>query len=114
MSFENSNLTAEQICVVIKACGECGVAKFKCGSLEVEFLQKLEPAPAPIVQAAPPSLPDTEISEAQTSEDDLKRIEREEKELRRQQLRELIFTDPVAYEELCALGELEDERSPSA
>jgi hypothetical protein len=106
MSHKQTLLSADAICAVIKTCAESGVGEIAYGPLHVVFLKKLE-----LDKASLAPLPEAEISEAQTLEDHASRMFDEERELRRRQLSDLHITDPEAYEDLVARGELQD-RTP--
>jgi hypothetical protein len=94
-------LSSEEVCSIIKACGESHITELKFRGLE------LRRDPAPVLQLAN-TYPVTEITETQHNKQTANSIETEEIRLKADQIRELQISDPLAYEQMLARGELED------
>jgi hypothetical protein len=110
--MQKKALDTDGICSIIEACSRAGVAELKFGSLHVSFLPKLEQAQRVVWESASaPSSSDAAHSDAIQKTNDEERLMFDEKALREQQLDEMMITDPLAYEELIASGELEDSRT---
>lgn len=108
-------LSAEEVCVIIKVCGEAKVTELKLGDLQVIFLPKEETRPGVTLKSplasldqAPPPLTAAEIAEIQRKEAK-KALERDEARVRKEQLEEMFLTDPLRAEELLRQGELEPD-----
>lgn len=98
----------EQVCAIISKCAESGVTELKFGDLHVSFQPKSEQTTQAATWARPAHHSDTEISEELLRQTDKERLEQDERRFREEQLAEMMLTDPLAYEELLASGELED------
>jgi hypothetical protein len=75
-------LKPDEICGLIKACGEFGVAELKFGDLHVTFRPKSDETVAPGWRPFIANSADTAISEAQLTDDKAKALERDEAALR--------------------------------
>jgi hypothetical protein len=106
-----TTLDASDICAILKACGEHGVAELKFGDLQVVFPPKWGswPGQRPLT---PASSSDNALSEAQTSIVAAETLEKEAISLKEDQLAELLLTDPLEYERLESEGELFNAKSP--
>lgn len=104
MPTGKNNLSSEAICVIIESCAKHGVAELKFQDLHVKFgksaIQELGPQNS--------NSPEAEISEEQHEEQTAHAIEKDEVDLREEQLEELFLTDPMAAEEMLRNGEFED------
>lgn len=104
-----SILTAQDICAIIRACGEHGVATLKFGSLEINMGEVAHHYSIEMPQDAPLPHPDTAISEQKAKHVEQEVIEKAEVETKADQLARLLIEDPAEYEMLMQAGELEDE-----
>lgn len=108
---EKCLFTAEELCGIIKACGEAQVVELKLGDLYVRFGQQPVPeAPANEVQSPAPT-PEAAISATQNElEKEAERaLTQDEVKLREDQLDMALLENPLLYEELIAKGEVEDD-----
>ena len=97
-------LTAEEVCIILKTCGEAKVAELQFGPLHVWFDKSV----AKIVkEECPIPLPATEIAETQEIIAKEAHIE-EEIRTREDQVAELWITNPQKAEEMVLKGELEE------
>jgi hypothetical protein len=103
-------LSAQEICDIIRACGEQGVAELKFGDLQVVFPPKWGswPGQKPLSFA---SSSEAALSEAQTTQIAAETLEKEAISLKEDQLAELALTDPLEYERLLSEGELYHAKS---
>lgn len=103
--------TAENLCLIIKACSEAGVSKLSLGQMHLEFGRPASsaafavgtPAPEPSTPAAPPVAIMTESQHEKLNEQALTQAE---VNVREQQIAELLITDPLAAEEMISNQEL--------
>jgi hypothetical protein len=98
-------LTAEQICHILKACGESGVSKLKFAGLEAEFY-KIAQSDILFPDAQP--LPEAEISQAQAAESEKEGLRWDEIRLKTERLAAMLVEDPAQYEKLLLDGDLTD------
>jgi hypothetical protein len=108
------DLSAQDICALIKACGEYGVAQLKLGDLELAFTSQTERSWLHQARHAPTlhsHLPEAAISEAHPNEQNEHSLEQAELALKNDQLAELLLTDPAAYEEAVLREDLVDEET---
>ncbi len=99
-------MTPKEICNIIRSCNLNNVANFKFGELEVSFHKSAVPEMA---STEGRQIPPLQVSEAVVEELEANQLLSETVDLRKQQLDLLQVTDPVAYEELVASGDLLDE-----
>lgn len=101
---------AEDICKIVVACREAGVATLKCGPLEVSFIHVVKPPPLDPHITGPAPTPAGEVPEqiiqAQQQVEKTSHIE-QEIQTRERQVAELMVTDPLLAEQLMEEGELE-------
>lgn len=100
MSRVNINLTAKDVCDIIKQCGESGVVDLELGKLKLSFESK------PIV----PCSPQASFLEGQVESEAL---EEEGDSVRERQISETIITDPISYEEMVLNGDIDAETETS-
>lgn len=114
----SSSLSSVEICNIIKACSECGVATLTFQDLSISFHSKLPLAPNGEIKTEGgqqnPPLPvpvkpnsEVKISESQHEEINKATLEEEERALREEQIAELHITNPLAAEEMIMNEELE-------
>lgn len=122
-SQEKNYLTAEEVCSILKVCGEVRVAKLEFRDLRVEFSPTTGLAspdgsapvdyrvvtPADMVLSP---LPEAEISELQKKVAE-KSFVQDEIATREDQIAELLVTDPLAAERLLMAGKLEEQEDDS-
>lgn len=107
-----TKLNVKNVCEIIKACGSAGVSKLKFGDLELEFHIREEKQE--ITQTIPM------YSVSHTYQDDNSQgpesdsvspelLQKQEAELKQQEVSEMLITDPAAYEELLFSGALTNE-----
>lgn len=99
------NLPSAAVCAIIEACGKAGVRVFKYG--ELYFSMDATPQTYPLIVPGDrivPAAPDHARQNADT-------LERDEDEVRDEQLRMLMLENPMEYERQLRDGELEDEPS---
>lgn len=100
MKAEISSLSSAEVCSIIEACSKGQVTSLKFQGLELK-------RETPVLSFAPNQYPVTEITESQHKQMTKESIEAAEIETREMQMRELALTDPLAFEEMLAKGELE-------
>ena len=102
------SFTAEEICAIIKQCGESDVLKLSLGDFHVEFERKasaLLDTPEQASQVFPV------ISQEQSNEiQDLANI-KERSDDASEEIANLLLTNPVEYEDSLMRGDLEDAES---
>lgn len=102
-------LTADEVVVILKACGDVQVAVLKFGNLYVRFSRnESPPSPEPWGSVAAPPVPATEIAVKQAEQARLA-FEQDELALKEEQLQELKLTDPEEYEKHVINGDLDEE-----
>lgn len=115
--------SAEEVCLIIEACGEAGVAELKFGDLYLRFGTKTEPehqtthvlTPRVLGTSKKASSPEPAAEIAATqSEMAEKSLLADEIALREQELAEMFLTDPARAEELLMQGELTDDEEDEA
>jgi hypothetical protein len=102
------NLTAIDICNIIKTCRESSVSSFRIEGekLEVCFDKPISEAPTPSLT------PNKAVEEKTEHFDDLPDFERSTvREDEKTEIEELVISDPAKYEEMLARGELVDEKT---
>lgn len=102
MSPRKEILNIDNICALIRTCGEVGVKEVSFGRLHVVFGRKDQDT-----QASSPNLPDKALSE-QSQSIEQRAFEQDEISTKDDQLAELVITDPLEYERLVASGDLEN------
>lgn len=95
-------LNIQDLCGLIKACGDARVTSLKWGTLSVEFLPKLEPSEIALSRTTP----EAGISEADRQKEQEEQLVRREIELKEQELAEMPIADPLQFEQLQTGGEL--------
>lgn len=101
-----SNLTAQEICSILGACGAAGVAELKFGDLQVSFHRPVE---AQMDQTPPVYQPEAAISEIHAAQEiEKSSIEQEEFDVKTERLALMMVEDPAQYEKLFLDGELTD------
>jgi hypothetical protein len=93
----NNHLTAEEICAIIKICGESGVQNITFKDLHVSFSGPKANDKDPIAHSPGP---------VWNSLDDKKSLAQLEVDLMDDRLAEMQISDPVRYEELMANKDL--------
>lgn len=101
-SKQKTLLTVEEICSIIKTCGESGVTVLKFGDLYVRLGKQTPDTPAEQV-LTPQVAAEIATNQAKVAE---KALLADEIALKEQRLAELVLTDPVLAEELLTQGEL--------
>lgn len=105
------SLTSDQVCAIIRACGEAGVVRLSFDGLRLSFGRSAnEPRTDLPLEVTPgPSDPYLPV-EALTASEHLKiekdTLESDELDVKERQVEELLLTDPLAAEELIIKGEL--------
>jgi hypothetical protein len=94
-------LTAKDICNILRACRESGASKLKFAGIEAEFF------PADYMKASE-SLPEAEISVEQAAVVDEQQLARDEFRAKSERLAMMLIEDPAQYEKLLLDGELAD------
>ena len=104
-------LTLEELCAILKACGEARVTELKFGDLHVHFGKAAQMETNQVgshVDMAPDPRAAKEIAGNQIKE--AKRsLELDEMRVRNEQISELFLTDPLRAEELLRNGELDPD-----
>lgn len=104
-------LNTDDVCSIIKACGEHKVAELKFGGLYLKFDNPtgvMVGKDFQISQSVPQSHPDTEISERQAKQIEQEVIAVAEIQTKEDRLAQMMLEDPAEYERLLQSGELED------
>lgn len=99
-------MTPKEICNIIRVCNSNNVANFKFGEVEVSFHKS---AVLEVAHTEGRQIPPLQIDDSTLDEQEADLLLTETVDLRKQQLDLLQVTDPVAYEELVASGDLLDE-----
>lgn len=94
-------LTAEDICNILRVCRESGASKLKFAGIEAEFF------PADYTKASEP-LPEAEISVEQAAVIEGQQLTRDEMRVKSERLAMMLIEDPAQYEKLLLDGELAD------
>lgn len=109
------SLKSEEVCAIIRACGESGVRVLKFAELYVQFGPKAEPerqSPDPRVmdkaKSEEPSSTDTEMS-ATAIQIDQETLAKLEDQAKRERVQRLMLENPGEYERLLSSGDLEDD-----
>lgn len=97
-------LKSDEVCALIKACGESGVSSLKWGNLQVSFER------SPKEPETPPAIPDTEISE-EIAQSGTRRLEQEEFNTKEDELATMLIENPLEYERMLTNRELESKDS---
>jgi restriction endonuclease Mrr len=95
--------SADDLVKIIEVCSKSGVQLFKSGDLEVNFRQVHAPTIEPVF--VPREIEEQAESQAREA------TEEEEVSFRKEQLEELLISDPARLEELIRSGDLVDEDS---
>lgn len=98
-------LSSQELDAIIRSCSAAGVAELKFGDLHITFAGK----PKVEVVATPPKVSEPEISETQHQEQTKQTVERNEIELREEQVAFSIIENPSLAERLISEGELPDD-----
>lgn len=117
-------LKAEEVCRIISTCAKSNVAVLKYGDLYVRFGPNSEPRKKkaskpdaipenPTATDPDPRTSDTAISE-NAEEIERETHERDELNLREQQIQESAITNPLEFENMLASGDLEDDGTEEA
>jgi hypothetical protein len=92
--------SVDEICAIIKACGDSRVCRLKVGTFSISFIP-------PKPKTLDPVLPTpSELEEAKEYQSQV--FAENERMIRDRNLSELRISDPEAFEELISNGELED------
>ena len=97
-----STLSKEDICGIIKECGQNGVREFKLGALFLNF----GPSPAPTIEPVHVA-PRVQYEQIKLSEKETEKMARDNQE---EELQRLLITDPLEYEQMLRRGDVEDEQ----
>jgi hypothetical protein len=101
-------LSTEEVCLIIKACGESQVSKLKFRDLQLWFGTNSKSDGSLVAGSSP--TPDTEISEIQTQVSKAA-FEQEELDTRDEQVKQMLIEDPYEAEKLLIHGELTEDGS---
>lgn len=101
-SNKGVSLTADDVCKILDTCRSSGVAKFTFGAMEVDFRHNLVTHHLKDMPVVEPVVLEAQARVAAET------IEREEIDIRSQQLDEALVNDPELYEELATKGDLVD------
>ena len=104
MNSLHTNFTAQEICDIIKACGESGVVKFECGPLCLSFQDSLDQVNTPPQNYSP-----GQVAEIPKVMNESSLIKQDEMSVKEEHLAELKLQDPYEYETLLAEPELVGE-----
>lgn len=112
-------LKSDEVCAILKACGENGVRVLKFADLYVQFGPKPAPArqsseisPTDVRATENPPSPDTEMSETATKIDQTT-LDQLELQAKQDRLERMMLEDPAEYERLMASGDLTDAPASS-
>lgn len=100
------DLTSEEVCTIIRQCGESHVSVLKFGALEVAFHDQVKPP-----EYTPPlfSHPEAEISENPAANQiEQEAIHADELQVKLDRLAMMMVEDPAQYEKLLIDGDLEN------
>src|ERR1700744_5779822 len=104
-----TELPASEVCAIIEACGKAGVRVLKFGGLYLQL------GPAPVKLSGIYPLLDPKAPLPQTGPDHARQnaetLQRDEEEIRAEQLRMLMIENPLEYERQLRDGELSDDES---
>jgi hypothetical protein len=102
-------LSSNDVCLILKACGESGVRVLKFADLYIQFGKTKQETLAESQETASAALaPEAAISEIQIKEA-TKALEREELAYKQDLIAQMRIEDPVMAEKLLLAGELEDD-----
>ena len=105
----SKELSAEEVCSILKACGEAQVSVLKFRNLYVKFGGPAEHQKNDLATVSP-IIPETEISE-QASNVSTEALLKEARLTKEERLALLQIEDPHEYEKLLFSGELEDDKT---
>lgn len=108
---EKSALSPEQVCAIIKACGESQVRVLKFAGLYVEF-ERTPLTPVVAEEVLPP--PATEMAESQLKIEEGRGILQRELQIRDDQVAQMMIENPVLAEQLLMDGDLADDDDTDA
>jgi hypothetical protein len=108
-------MTSDDICAIIRQCGESGVSELTFGSLSIRFASENKRG-----DLSSPEIAHHGISHSTTDyifddsfkksdEEDKRILEEEEIRMREDQLSMALIEDPAQFEKLLAAGDLENE-----
>jgi hypothetical protein len=115
---EKTVLSSEEICSIIRACGESKVTVLKFGDLYLRFGQQAADAPGSVENVprgtteivdkapAPPPSAEIEATQIQIAE---KALAQDELDAKRAQLSQMFIENPSMAEEMMAQGDLIDD-----
>jgi len=99
----HTNFTSEDICEIIKTCGDSGVITFECDGLRLSFQDRKEEVKNTTIPYSPGQV---EAIPKILDEDSL--IKQDEMNVKEDELAELRLRNPFEYETLLAERELEE------
>lgn len=105
-SVKEKALSSQELDAIIRSCSEAGVIKLKFGDLHISFGKKVREE---LVATIPPKTFEPEISEEQHKAQTKNTVERNEIEMREEQVAFSIIEDPALAEKLISEGELPDD-----
>jgi hypothetical protein len=97
------SLSPEEVCRILKVCGETNVLELKFGDLAVVFGASAKNSPEPVISPSTVA----EITAVQRVQAE-KSLLRDEIAMKEQELAEMAIESPLKYEELLMQGELNE------
>lgn len=95
-------LKAKEVIALVKACGAAGVAELSIGELSIRFSTT-----TPVAETTSTNHQIVSVPTGQP-EDPVHAFERDEQQLKEEQLDLMLIENPAKYEELLMAGDLED------
>lgn len=104
------NLTAQEICSIIKECARQGVAEMTYGELHVKFqpLGEREEAPAHVPPSQRVRVPAKTLDKIESDS-----LRNDELAVKEDDLAQMLIEDPAQYEKLVLQGDLADDANDS-
>lgn len=100
MAMDGKRLTSREACLIINACKDAGVEELVWESLRIRFRGPVQSIPVPI------HVPEVTLERQKAIEKES--LETQEFDLRQEQLERLRVEDPLEYERLHAIGDLDE------
>lgn len=112
IAHKNNTFTAAEISEIIRQCSAQGVTELKYGDLHLAFRPKIEMEMGEQNPSRHQTKPtEAAISDEQHDKQSKQSLEKDEMDLREQQIAELHITNPLLAEQLMVEGDLVDDDS---